>query len=169
MNALKRVLSAFVAGGLVFVSMYVGTRYGVAWVVGLIILIFAYPAAVEYLQLMKKLDVPLAAPEFLIWVPVLVFSYVIFKGRYADVVLLLAIAYQVLRYLRSLPHRTGFLQAVAGVFGRCLVLLTLDGSLGGVDCDPVALPHAEQRGADDGGNAATQQGDVEGVEIGDRG
>jgi phosphatidate cytidylyltransferase len=117
MNALKRTLSAFVAGGLVFLFMYVGTRYSVEWIVGLIILIFAYPAAVEYLQLMKKLDVPLAAPEFLIWVPVLVFSYVIFDGRYADVVLLLAIAYQVLRYLRSMPHRTGFLQAVVGVFG----------------------------------------------------
>ena len=117
MNLLKRTLSAFVAGGLVFASMYVGTRYDVEWIVGLVILVFAYPAAVEYLQLMKKLDIPLAAPEFLIWVPLLVFSYVIFDGRYADVALLLAIAYQVLRYLRSTPHRTGFLQAVAGVFG----------------------------------------------------
>ena len=117
MNLLKRTLSALGAGGSVFAFMYVGTRYDVEWIVGLVILVFAYPAAVEYLQLMKKLNIPLAAPEFLIWVPVLVFSYVIFDGRYADVVLLLAIAYQVLRYLRSLPHRTGFLQAVAGVFG----------------------------------------------------
>ena len=71
MNLLKRSLSALVAGGLVFASMYVGTRYDVEWIVGLVILVFAYPAAVEYLQLMKKLDIPLAAPEFLIWVPLL--------------------------------------------------------------------------------------------------
>jgi phosphatidate cytidylyltransferase len=117
MNAIKRIVSGLVVGGFVFAVMYVGTRFNVHWVVGLLILLFAYPAAVEYLQLMKRLDVPLAAPEFLIWIPVLVFSYVVFNGRYADVALLLAIAYQVLRYLRSLPHRNGFLQAVAGVFG----------------------------------------------------
>lgn len=122
MNVIKRVTSALIAGGIVFGILYVGTRYGVPWIVGILILVVAYPAAVEYLQLMKRLGVPLAAPEFLIWIPVLTFSYVfsyaiLDRGDYGDVALLLAIAYQVLRYLRSLPHRTGFLQAVAGVFG----------------------------------------------------
>jgi phosphatidate cytidylyltransferase len=73
--------------------------------------------ALEYLHLMKNLGIPLAAPEFLIWIPLLVLSYLVLDGRYADVVLLFAMAYQVLRYLAVTPHRTGFLQAVAGVFG----------------------------------------------------
>jgi len=117
MNVIKRLVSALIAGGIVFCVLYVGTKYESQWIVGILILVVAYPAAVEYLQLMRRLGVPLAAPEFLIWIPVLIFSYVVFDGRYGDVALLLAIAYQVLRYLRSMPHRTGFLQAVAGVFG----------------------------------------------------
>ncbi len=121
MNVIKRVASALIAGGIVFGILYVGTRYGVQWIVGILILVVAYPAAVEYLQLMRRLEVPLAAPEFLIWIPVLVFSYIIdsymVDSHFGDTALLLAMAYQVLRYLRSMPHRTGFLQAVAGVFG----------------------------------------------------
>ncbi|MEA3356559.1 MAG: phosphatidate cytidylyltransferase [Candidatus Bipolaricaulota bacterium] len=117
MTFLRRLASAIIAGGIVFGTLYVGTRYEVPWIVGILILVVAYPAGIEYLQLMKRLDVPLAAPEFLIWIPVLMFAYVIFDGRYGDAVLLLAIAYQVLRYLRSVPHRRGFLQTIAGVFG----------------------------------------------------
>jgi phosphatidate cytidylyltransferase len=116
-NLIKRVASALVAGSAVFAVLYLGARFDQQWVVGLPILIVAYLAAVEYLQLMHRLDIRLAAPEFLIWIPVLTFSYVVFEGQYADVVLLLAIAYQVLRYLGDLPHRTGLLQALAGVFG----------------------------------------------------
>jgi phosphatidate cytidylyltransferase len=116
-NLIKRVASAVVAGSAVFAILYLGARFDQQWVVGLPILVVAYLAAVEYLQLMKRLDIRLAAPEFLIWIPVLTFSYVVFDGQYADVVLMLAIAYQVLRYLGDLPHRTGLLQALAGVFG----------------------------------------------------
>ena len=117
MNAIKRVISAIVAGGIIFAILYAGTRYEIPWIVAILILVVAYLAAVEYLQLMRRLEVPLAVPEFLIWIPVLIFGYVLFDGRYGDGILLLAIAYQVLRYLGSTPHRTGFLQAVAGVFG----------------------------------------------------
>ncbi len=117
MNITKRIISALIAGAIVFIVLYVGTRFRIQWIVGILILIVAYPAAVEYLQLMRKLEIPLAAPEFLVWVPTLVFGYVICNGTYGDVVLLSAVAYQVLRYLRSLPHRKGFIQAVAGVFG----------------------------------------------------
>ncbi len=116
-NLIKRLVSALAAGGFVFAILYIGARFNVHWIVGFLILLVAYPAAVEYLQLMKRLGVPLAAPEFLIWIPALTFSYVIFDGQYGDVVLLLAIVYQVLRYLGSLPHKMGFLQTVAGVFG----------------------------------------------------
>ncbi len=116
-NLIKRLASALAAGGFVFAILYVGTRFNVQWIVGFLLLLVAYPAAVEYLQLMKRLGVPLAAPEFLIWIPALTFSYVIFDGQYGDVVLLLAIAYQVLRYLGSLPHKMGFFKTVAGVFG----------------------------------------------------
>ena len=116
-NLIKRLASALAAGGFVFAILYAGTRFNVQWIVGFLILLVAYPAAVEYLQLMKRLGVPIAAPEFLIWIPTLTFSYVIFDGQYGDVVLLLAIAYQVLRYLGSLPHKMGFFQTVAGVFG----------------------------------------------------
>jgi phosphatidate cytidylyltransferase len=97
--------------------LYVGARFDVRWISGFVILAVAYLAALEYLHLMRKLEIPLAAPEFLIWIPLLVASYIAFGGRYAEVVLLFAISYQVLRYLSVLPHRTGFLQAVAGVFG----------------------------------------------------
>lgn len=117
MNLIKRVASGLVAGSAVFAILYFGARYEQQWLVGLLILIVAYSAAVEYLRLMRRLDIRLAGPEFLIWVPVLTFSYVMFEGQYADVVLMLAIAYQVLRYLGDLPHRTGLLQALAGVFG----------------------------------------------------
>jgi phosphatidate cytidylyltransferase len=117
MKVVKRVASGLIGGAIVFSVLYLGARYDVPWIVGILILVAAYPAGVEYLLLMKRLGVPLAWPEFLIWIPVLIFSYVIFDGRYGDAALLLAIAYQVLRYLGSIPHRTGFLQAVAGVFG----------------------------------------------------
>jgi phosphatidate cytidylyltransferase len=82
-----------------------------------LILAVGWPAAVEYLRLMRKLDIPLAAPEFLVWIPALTLSVLVAGGRYAQVALLVAIAYQVLRYLGVQPHRTGFLQAVAGMFG----------------------------------------------------
>jgi len=117
MNVMKRLASAIVAGGVVFGVLYVGARFDVRWISGFLILAVAYLAAVEYLHLMRKLEIPVAAPEFLIWIPLLVASYIAFGGRYAEVVLLFAISYQVLRYLSVLPHRTGFLQAVAGVFG----------------------------------------------------
>lgn len=117
MNLFKRVASALAAGSIVFGVLYVGARFDLRWISGVLILAVAYPAAVEYLQLMKRLGVPLAAPEFLIWIPLLVASYLVFDSRYAEVVLLFAIAYQVLRYLAVLPHRTGFMQAVSGVFG----------------------------------------------------
>ncbi|MCX6094364.1 MAG: phosphatidate cytidylyltransferase [Candidatus Bipolaricaulota bacterium] len=117
MNLLKRLASGIIAGGVIFGVLYVGARFDIRWIAGFVILAIAYLAAVEYLQLMRKLDIPLAAPEFLIWIPILVGSYIAFGGRYAELALLLAIAYQVLRYLSVLPHRTGFLQAVAGVFG----------------------------------------------------
>jgi phosphatidate cytidylyltransferase len=117
MTFLRRALSAIIAGGIVFAVLYVGTKFDVQWIMGILILIVAYPAGIEYLQLMKRLGVPLAAPEFLFWIPALMFSYIVFEGRYGDVILLLAIAYQVFRYLGSVPHRRGFLQAIAGVFG----------------------------------------------------
>ena len=117
MNLVKRVASGLIAGSAVFAILYLGARYEQQWVVGLLILGVAYLAAFEYLQLMKRLGIRLAGPEFLIWIPVLTFSYVVFEGQYADVVLMLAIAYQVLRYLGDLPHRAGLLQALAGVFG----------------------------------------------------
>ncbi len=117
MNLLKRVASALVAGATVFAVLYLGARYEQQWTVGFLILFIAYLAAYEYVQLMKRLDVRLAAPEFLIWVPILTFSHVVFEGRYADVVLTLAIAYQVLRYLGDMPHWAGLLKALAGVFG----------------------------------------------------
>lgn len=117
MNLLKRLSSAILGGTLVFGVLYVGARFEIQWIAGLLILAVAYPAAVEYLQLMKRLGIPLAAPEFLIWIPGLTFSYVIFEGQYAEIVLMLAIAYQVLRHLGDLPHRQGLFQAAAGVFG----------------------------------------------------
>ncbi len=117
MNLVVRAVSGIAAGATVFAVLYCGARYDQQWIVGVAILIVAYLAGFEYLQLMRRLGVRLAAPEFLIWIPVLTFSYVLFEGTYADVVLMLAIAYQVLRYLADVPHRTGLLQALAGVFG----------------------------------------------------
>lgn len=117
MNLVKRITSGVIACCFVLGVLYVGARFDVRWIAGALILAVAYLTALEYLHLMKKLDIPLAAPEFLIWIPLLVLSYLVFDGRYADVVLLFAISYQVLRYLAVTPHRTGFLQAVAGVFG----------------------------------------------------
>jgi phosphatidate cytidylyltransferase len=117
-NLFRRFASALIAGTIVFTILYAGTRYNVQWIVGILILVAAYPAAVEYLQLMKRLGISLAAPEFLVWIPALIFSTVIYpQGQYSQVVLLLALAYQVVRYLRSLPHKNAFLQSIAGMFG----------------------------------------------------
>lgn len=117
MNLLRRLSSAAAAMAVIFIVLYVGARFQVQWIVGLLIMVVSYLASIEYLQLMKKLGISLAAPEFLIWVPVLTLSLVFFKAQYADVVMLCAIAYQVLRYLKALPHLTGLIQAAAGVFG----------------------------------------------------
>lgn len=116
-NLLKRCASALIAGGAVFGVLYLGARYNVPWIAGGLILAVAYPAAVEYLQLTRRLGIELAAPEFLVWIPLLVVSYLVFDGRYAEVVLMLAIAYQVLRHLGDTPHRQGLFHAAAGVFG----------------------------------------------------
>jgi len=116
-NLVKRCASAVGAGGFVFGVLYAGARFDVQWIAGFVILAVAYLAGVEYLQLVKRLDIELAAPEFLVWIPLMVFSYIAFDGRYAEVVLLFAIAYQVLRHLRDLPHRLGLFHAAAGVFG----------------------------------------------------
>ncbi|MFC2078734.1 phosphatidate cytidylyltransferase [Candidatus Bipolaricaulota bacterium] len=117
MNLLKRLASAVVAMAVVFSVLYVGARFEIRWIVGLLLLAVSYLASIEYLQLMKRLSIPLAAPEFLIWVPVLSLSFIFFRGQYAEVVLLFAIAYQVLRHLGETPHLAGLNQAAAGVFG----------------------------------------------------
>lgn len=117
MNLLKRLASAAVAIAVIFVVLYLGSKYDIRWIVGLMVMGVAYVASVEYLQLMKRLDIPLAAPEFLIWVPVLTLSFIFFRGDYAEVVLMFAIAYQVLRHLAKTPHLVGLNQAAAGVFG----------------------------------------------------
>lgn len=117
MNTLKRLASAAIAIAIIFLVLYVGARFDVKWIVGFLLLIVAYLASIEYLQLMKRLDIPLAAPQFLIWVPVFMLSLIFFHAQYAEVVLMFAIAYQVLRYLREIPHRAGLNKAAAGVFG----------------------------------------------------
>lgn len=117
MNLIRRLVSAAAAMGIIFFVLYIGSRFEIHWIVGLVIMIVAYLASIEYLQLMKRLDIPLAAPEFLIWVPVFTLSLVFFHGKYAEIVLMFAIAYQVLRYLWETPHRMGLNQAAAGVFG----------------------------------------------------
>ena len=117
MNLLRRLASAAVAMAVIFSVLYVGSRFEVQWIVGLLMMAVAYLASIEYVQLMKRLDIPLAAPEFLVWVPVLMLSLVFFHGKSAEVTLMFAIAYQMLRYLRETPHRMGLNQAAAGVFG----------------------------------------------------
>jgi len=117
MIVLKRIASGVIAGGAVFGILYVGARLNVHWIVGFAMLGVGYPAMLEYIRLMRRMDIELAAPELLIWVPVLIFSYVLFDAEYADVVLLLAVAFQVLRSLRSSPHRDGLVQSLAAVFG----------------------------------------------------
>ena len=117
MNLVKRCVSALVAGGFVFGVLYVGARFDVPWIAGFLLLAIAYLAGIEYLQLTKRLGIELAAPEFLIWIPVIVFSYVAFQGRYTEVAFMFAIAYQVLRHLGEIPHKEGLFHAAAGVFG----------------------------------------------------
>lgn len=117
MNLLKRCVSALVAGGFVFGVLYLGARFNIQWIAGFLLVTVAYLAGIEYLQLTRRLGIELAAPEFLVWIPAMVFGYVAFDGRYAEVVLLLAIAYQVLRHLRETPHKEGLFHAAAGVFG----------------------------------------------------
>ena len=46
MNAIKRVISAIVAGGIIFAILYAGTRYEIPWIVAILILVVAYLAAV---------------------------------------------------------------------------------------------------------------------------
>jgi phosphatidate cytidylyltransferase len=116
-NLLKRCASAVVAGGFVFGVLYLGARFRIPWVAGFLLVAVAYMAGVEYLQLTRRLGIELAAPEFLVWIPAMVCSYIAFGGRYAEVVFLFAIAYQVLRHLGEMPHKEGLFHAAAGVFG----------------------------------------------------
>jgi len=116
-NLLKRVVSAVVGAAVVFGVLFIGSRFEIPWIAGFLLLAIAYLAGREYLQLTKRLDIELAAPEFLIWIPLLVLSYITFDGRFAEVVLVFAIAYQVLRHLGDVPHRQGLFHAAAGVFG----------------------------------------------------
>ena len=140
MNLVRRLVSAAVAMAVIFSVLYVGSRYEIQWIIGILLLIIAYLASIEYLQLMKRLDIPLAGPEFLIWVPVFMISLVFSHGQYAQVVLMFAIAYQVLRYLGETPHRVGLNQAAAGVFGLLYIPWLLHYFyliyLGGVGQDP---------------------------------
>ena len=117
MTLLKRTASALVGAAVVFGMLYVGARYEIQWIAGFLLLGIAYLAGIEYLHLTKRLDIELAAPEFLIWIPLMVFGYVAFDGRFAEVILMFAIAYQVLRHLGDIPHRQGLFHAAAGVFG----------------------------------------------------
>jgi phosphatidate cytidylyltransferase len=139
-NLLKRLASAAVAMAIIFAVLYVGARFEIRWIVGLVMMLVAYLASIEYLQLMKRLDIRLAVPEFLIWVPVLMLSLIFFQGKYADAVLMLAIAYQVLRYLRVVPHQVGLIHAAAGVFGLLYIPWLLHYFyliyIGGADLDP---------------------------------
>jgi phosphatidate cytidylyltransferase len=117
MTLLKRTASGVAAGGLVFAILYVGARFNMRWIVAFPLVGIGYPAGVEYVRLLRRMSINLSAPEFLAWIPILLFSYVLFGGNYADVVLLFAVALQVLRYLGKLPHRDGLIQSLAAVFG----------------------------------------------------
>ena len=57
MHFLKRLVSGVAAGGFVFGLLYVGARYDIQWIVGLLVLAVAYPSAIEYLRMMKRLDI----------------------------------------------------------------------------------------------------------------
>lgn len=120
-NLLIRVVSGCAAGGIVVGIVYATATYNAMWALGMLLFAIAGMATVEYVCLLGKIDLQLSRIENLLLVALLTFCFIAFDGRYAEVGMVFAAAFQVLRHLRALPHREGFLKVVAGLFGLLYV------------------------------------------------
>jgi len=120
-NLVIRILSGCAGGGAVIGIVYVTAAYDALWALGLLYFAIAGMATVEYVFLLKKIGLRLSRIENLLLVALLTVCFVAFDGRYAEVGMIFAAAFQVLRHLRTLPQREGFLNVVAGLFGLLYV------------------------------------------------
>ncbi|MBN1858343.1 phosphatidate cytidylyltransferase [Candidatus Bipolaricaulota bacterium] len=120
-NLLIRVLSGCGAGAIVVGIVYAAAAYDAMWALGMLFFVIAGMATVEYVCLLKQIDLKLSRVENLALVALLTCCFIAFGGRYAEVGVIFAAAFQVLRHLRTLPHREGFLKVVAGLFGLLYV------------------------------------------------
>lgn len=120
-NVLIRIVSGCAGGGIVVGIVYATAAYDALWALGMLFFVIAGMATVEYVVLLKKIDLPLSRIENLLLVALLTCCFIAFDGRYAEVGMIFAAVFQVLRHLRSLPQREGFLKVVVGLFGLLYV------------------------------------------------
>ncbi len=120
-NLLIRVLSGCIAGAVVVGIVYAAAAHDAMWALGILFFAISGMATVEYVCLLKKIDLQLSRVENLSLVALLTCCFIAFGGRYAEVGMIFAAVFQVLRHLRTRPHREGFLKVVAGLFGLLYV------------------------------------------------
>ena len=112
-----RLLTAVVAIPLVLGIFWVAKRYGMDWLVGVLMATVGVIAAGEYLYLVGRLGIPLPRELLLGATPGFLMLAVLWEGRYALVVGWAA-AYMIVVYsfFRQGP-REGFFASLAGIFG----------------------------------------------------
>lgn len=112
-----RLLTAVVAIPLVLGIFWVAERYGMDWLVGVLMATVGMVAAGEYLYLAGRLGIPLPRELLLGATPVFLMLAVLWDGRYALVVGW-GVAYLIVVYsfFRRGP-REGFFVSLAGIFG----------------------------------------------------
>jgi len=116
-RVLRRIASGVFAGGVLFGLLWTGVRFEVTWIIGFAMAAVAILAAIEYVRLLSRLGINLSRAAFLPWVPILVAATIAFSGRYLNVVLIFAVACQLLRHLVDDPQRDGLLRAGAAALG----------------------------------------------------
>ncbi|MCI2426762.1 phosphatidate cytidylyltransferase [Candidatus Acetothermia bacterium] len=117
MNLIERLATSVILIPTILGLLYIAARYGLPWIIGIILMVVAIPAGLEYIKLMHKTDIKIARWEFVASIPFIIFAYIVFDGRYGDIALLIGISYQILRYLRGGKHRQGLAAIAAGAFG----------------------------------------------------
>lgn len=112
-----RLLTAVVAIPLVLGIFWVAERYGMDWLVGVLMATVGVIAAGEYLYLVGRLGIPLPRELLLGATPGFLMLAVLWDGRYALVVGWAA-AYMIVVYsfFRQGP-KEGFFASLAGIFG----------------------------------------------------
>ncbi len=113
----KRLLTAAISIPLVLVLLFVAHRYGLVWLVGIVLSTVGLIAGWEYLNLVERLGVRPPRELLLAAIPLYLFLAGMWEGNYA-LVLGWAVAYLTVIYsFFRRGHREGFLTSLVSIFG----------------------------------------------------